>query len=281
MTKVLVTEQYLADIANSIRDKLGTSDKLYPSDMSSAINQITVGGSESGAWGSLEINSNGTYDVSSYAEVMVDIESPKVFLVNTVWPIKIFPNGTYQQTLQSGGHALTYTSIGVEDENTAVYIVGSPFASIKVVDFPGTITGLFSGQFDGTAIDKTKETFITFTGIELADTITTTVSITEETARIEVDSTIEPNASSGLIISNLVIEDYYNENYANISFNVDATLSADFTFYIVNNNNGMGYTITLPANADSYSEKVTYRDIYRCPFIDESAGNSIGFYVGA
>lgn len=45
MAKVLVTEQYLTDIADAIREKLGVSDTYTPAEMGPAIETITGGGS--------------------------------------------------------------------------------------------------------------------------------------------------------------------------------------------------------------------------------------------
>lgn len=47
MGKVLITEQYLFDIADTIRSKLGVSDLYKPEEMASAIESITGGGSVS------------------------------------------------------------------------------------------------------------------------------------------------------------------------------------------------------------------------------------------
>lgn len=44
MAHVLITEQYLADIADAIRSKLGVSDTYLPSEMSDAIESISGGG---------------------------------------------------------------------------------------------------------------------------------------------------------------------------------------------------------------------------------------------
>ena len=44
MAHVLITEQYLADIADAIRAKLGVSDTYLPSEMSDAIESISGGG---------------------------------------------------------------------------------------------------------------------------------------------------------------------------------------------------------------------------------------------
>lgn len=55
MTKVIVTESYLEDIADSIRAKTGSNSTLKPSQMSSAIDNISTGTDTSDA----TLNSNG------------------------------------------------------------------------------------------------------------------------------------------------------------------------------------------------------------------------------
>ena len=46
MANVLINEQYLKDIANSVRNKLGTNEKMLPSSMASNIDLISSGSEE-------------------------------------------------------------------------------------------------------------------------------------------------------------------------------------------------------------------------------------------
>ncbi len=107
MPKVLVTEEYLEDIADAIRAKNGTQNKYKPSQMADAIDAISGGGtSPTGTKeisitqnvsadngydglsqvtvnpipssyvqpsGSLSITDNDTYDVSQYASAIVNV----------------------------------------------------------------------------------------------------------------------------------------------------------------------------------------------------------------
>lgn len=68
MSQVLVTEQYLEDIADSIRSKNGSENVYTPAQMASAIDAFYPEPS-----GSVNIIQNGTYDVKSIASAVVSI----------------------------------------------------------------------------------------------------------------------------------------------------------------------------------------------------------------
>lgn len=71
MANVLVERSYLEDIADSIRGKLGVADTYKPSEMSDAIDSISGGGIT--PTGTININSNGTHDVTQYASAAVAV----------------------------------------------------------------------------------------------------------------------------------------------------------------------------------------------------------------
>lgn len=77
MSKVMITESYLEDIADAIRAKTGTQDTFTPAEMADAIGDI--GGSAT--LGTKSISSNGTYNASSdsldgYSSVTVNVPNP-------------------------------------------------------------------------------------------------------------------------------------------------------------------------------------------------------------
>lgn len=60
MAKVLITEQYLTDIANAIRAKTGITDKLKVSDMASKITSITTSSGSGGTMYTVTLQDPGT-----------------------------------------------------------------------------------------------------------------------------------------------------------------------------------------------------------------------------
>jgi len=76
MSKVLITESYLEDIADAIRSKNGSSNTYKPSQMSTAISNL--GGA---TLGTKNITSNNTYNASAdnldgYSSVTVNVPNP-------------------------------------------------------------------------------------------------------------------------------------------------------------------------------------------------------------
>ena len=79
MPQVLVTDTYLTDIGDAIRYKNGSQETYTPSEMAPAIRAIT--GIPTGyiqPSGTLQITSNGTYDVTQYAAAQVTFTPPTV-----------------------------------------------------------------------------------------------------------------------------------------------------------------------------------------------------------
>lgn len=71
MSIVTIDDTNLTNIADSIRNKNGSSDTYKPSEMASAISNIETGITPSGT---LDITENGEYDVTEYANATVNVE---------------------------------------------------------------------------------------------------------------------------------------------------------------------------------------------------------------
>lgn len=133
MANVLVERSYLEDIADSIRAKLGVADTYKPSEMSDAIDSISGGGIT--PTGTININSNGTHDVTQYASAAVAVPnsysaSDEGKVVNNGGLVSqtsdtVTQNGTVDTTLinsltvnVSGGGSSTATGTYTPTENT-------------------------------------------------------------------------------------------------------------------------------------------------------------------
>lgn len=70
MTKVLLTESHLSDIADAIRAKLGVQTTYKPGQMAAAIGSIPTGITPTGT---ISITENGSVDVTQYATANVNV----------------------------------------------------------------------------------------------------------------------------------------------------------------------------------------------------------------
>lgn len=89
MSYGIINEEYLTDIADAIRAKLGVETTYTPAEMPDAIASISGGGIT--PTGTKSITSNGTHDVTSYASAEVAVPAG----ASTLGTKSITANGTY------------------------------------------------------------------------------------------------------------------------------------------------------------------------------------------
>lgn len=102
--KSIISNSYLEDIGDAIRYKKGSEDTYYPSQMGDAIRSIEG----IVPAGTLEIDSNGTYDVTEYAEAVVDVPDP------VVTSLTVTEDGTYEVPSGVDGYNPVTVNTGID-----------------------------------------------------------------------------------------------------------------------------------------------------------------------
>lgn len=134
MTKVLVTESHLNDIAEAIRSKNGAATSYRPGDMADAIEALDTSGIH--PTGTVAITVNGTTDVTNYASANVNVQP-------SLGTKSITANGTYYASsdgydgysnvsvnVPSGGGGdswIDFEATATEDPNYTIETVAASF----------------------------------------------------------------------------------------------------------------------------------------------------------
>lgn len=126
MAKVAITESYLEDIADAIREKTGLTNLYYPSQMAPAIMTISGSGGITPT-GTISITANGTYNVTQYASASVEV--PTGSTISNQNKIVIPTESQQSITYDSG-----YTGLGIVTVNAipASYII--PTGNKEIVE---------------------------------------------------------------------------------------------------------------------------------------------------
>ena len=163
MTKVMVTESHLEDIADAIRAKNGSQATYKPGQMAAAISAIPTGGITPA--GTINITQNGTVDVTNYASASVNVSGgvsavslnirSQAFIGGNgtvVWTNTNYPD--YKQfwldLLPFQGKTVTITNTG--DRNYYGYTSVMPYSGLELnaarVDSGGSLSVTYDGGPD-------------------------------------------------------------------------------------------------------------------------------------
>lgn len=102
--KSIISNSYLEDIGDAIRYKKGSENTYYPSQMGDAIRSIEG----IVPAGTLEIDADGTYDVTEYAEAVVDVPDP------VVTSLTVTEDGTYEVPSGVDGYNPVTVNTGID-----------------------------------------------------------------------------------------------------------------------------------------------------------------------
>lgn len=137
--KSIISNSYLEDIGDAIRYKKGTEETFYPSQMGDAIRSIEG----IVPVGSIEIDANGTYNVTEKAEAVVSVQPD-------LRPLSVSENGTYEPDGFDGYSDVTVDvepaleSLSVTENGLYLPTAGVDGYDRVTVDVPPTVPDLVS-----------------------------------------------------------------------------------------------------------------------------------------
>lgn len=216
--KSIISNAYLEDIGDAIRYKKGSDNTYYPSQMGDAIRSIEG----IVPAGTLEIDANGTYDVTEYAEAVVDVPGP------VITSLTVTEDGTYEVPSGVDGYDPVTVNTGIDalrsEIDSAVEVSGCD-PLVEGLTALTTYANEVTGASDTTLSDAVGRLCEGYGGSDGKDVvITETVTSTSQLAQ-QILKGFEPSASYDLCLKtasnptlNNIICGLYVYKYSESSF---------------------------------------------------------------
>ncbi len=250
MSKVMLSESYLEDIADAIRDKNGLTDTYKPSEMAEAISEL--GGA---TLGSKTITENDTYyassdDLDGYSSVTVNVPNPSTGTIN------ITQNGTVDVTQYASADvnvpSVTPTGTINITQNGTTDVTNYATANVNVPN-PSTGTKQISITQNGT----TTEDVTDYANAEITVNVQSggggtatsgSVTVVEQTETLTIDTGITPSYFCMFPADATLVHPGYK------TFNL---LASDFSRWTISGTNNAGTSGSVYSSTNSSNNYVT------------------------